>query len=65
MKFNKEIDLLKKNQIEMLLEMKNPQSQIKNSLESLTSRVTHREGAIRDRIQGRWIKIVKDKDKLI
>lgn len=65
MKFNKEIDLLKKNQIEMLLEMKNPQSQIKNSLESLTSRVTHREEAIRDRIQGRWIKIVKDKDKLI
>lgn len=65
MKFNKEIDLLKKNQIEMLLEMKNPQSQIKNSLESLTSRVNHREEAIRDRIQGRWIKIVKDKDKLI
>lgn len=65
MKFNKEIDLLKKNQIEMLLEMKNPQSQIKNSLESLTSRVNHREEAIRDRIRGRWIKIVKDKDKLI
>lgn len=53
MKFNKEIDLLKKNQIEMLLEMKNPQSQIKNSLESLTSRVNHREEAIRDRIRGR------------
>lgn len=63
MKFNKEIDLLKKNQIEMLLEMKNPQSQIKNSLESL--RVSHREEAIRGQIQGRWIEIVKDQDKLI
>lgn len=63
MKFNKEIDLLKKNQIEMLLEMKNPQSQIKNSLESL--RVSHREEAIKGQTQGRWTGIVKDQDKLI
>ena len=39
MKFNEEIETLKRTQMEMKLELKNPVAQLENSKESLKSRM--------------------------
>lgn len=48
MKCDKETNILKKNQAEMMLEMKILLTQIESSVDNLTNRMVHRKGEHQD-----------------